>query len=206
MRTLPSAVAPMSLLVLAAFSGCEPSVSMPTDDWWKDGIGGSESVPLLTRLDAEGRDCPALVVESMDCQLSSTGVTIYARRSFDSFEGTDLLLLAAYDGMMPGTQMTSEAGYLERYVGIGVHRCYMAVSTYMASDPCELELQGIQRGEPSAENGAGSAIVEVGSRVRMRVSCPHGLYYPGSLEGPRFTIPITPSEFALEAQDCVVVE
>lgn len=197
-----------AVVVGLAISGCGAT---PQPAWWDDGTGGSKSVALLTRLDADGRNCSALVAESMDCEFSSGRVSIYARRTFDAVVGSDLLMVVDFDGMMPGTQATTETGYRERFVGIAHAGCFMGESTYRAPKPCEVELQGIQRGErQELSTGSGGApgvtVVEVGSRVRLRVSCPDGLYHPGSDDVNAFYVPLVPSEFALEAQDCVVVD
>jgi hypothetical protein len=200
-----------ALSVVIGFSGVSGCTAATPADWWDDGSGGSKPVALLRSLDAQGRNCSPVTVESMDCAFSSGGVSVFVRREFNAAEGTDVLMVVAFDGMMRGTQTTTATGYLDRYVGITEYRCFSAVSTYMAPEPCEVELQGIQRGErqdqPLGTGGTASAAVrELGSRVRIRVSCPDGLYYPGTDDVNAYYIPIVPSEFALEAQDCVVVD
>lgn len=189
---------------VGAVSGC---TSSPPQEWWDDGSGGSKPVALLSSLDVEGLNCDAQRVAGMTCRFENGGVLIVAERESEPTDAIRGLLGAFFQGTARGTGLTPAAGY----VGSGSLSCFMGASTVGAPGPCELELQGIERGEAQEmPTGSGGAVsmqtIEVGSRVRMRVSCPDGLYYPGTDDVPAYDVPIAPGEFALEAQDCVVVD
>jgi hypothetical protein len=143
------------------------------------------------------------------CSLSSDQVGMQVYRENDAVR---LLLGVGTGGLAPGIRFTEYGGSMmqwqaeqgENYVQFSPAVCYGAASFY-TPDPCEIELVALDRGEVEA-GGSGGAAIERGSRVRMRIACPSGLYSPGGDDyGPSLR-EIIPSEFELEARDCILVE
>lgn len=166
---------------------------------------GGTSTALLEILDVEGRNCPSQRVSDVTCEFIDDGIRIVVIRQHEPNDPIKSLMSVLFHGTSRRTGTTPDAGQVKS----SSLDCFFGASTVSAPDPCELELQGIERGVPeqrsAASGGSGSdAIVEVGSRVRVRVSCPSGLYYSGTDDVNAFAVPITPSEFALEARDCVL--
>lgn len=192
-------------IALLALSRCEGTAGAPDTQWWNDGSGGARTVPLLESLDVEELTCGPERVDAMSCRILDDGIMINVTYAPAQPIAEPYLMTVEFNGFNRGGGLTPTAGSVRLMPG-----CFGAVSSIGAPEPCELELQGIQRGEPeersAGSGGAASIVVEGGSRVRVRVSCPDGLYYPGTDDVGPFVRHITPSEFALEAQDCVVVE
>ena len=121
------------------------------------------------------------------------------------------LLRVAFDGLQLGTHLTEYGGSMVRgeatwgpnHVRLGSDICSGASSAY-TPDPCEIELLALERGEVQA-GGAGGTAVEEGSRVRLRVACPDGLYAPGGDDYGPTLVELVPEEFELEARDCIVL-
>gem|GEM_PF-2120957 len=204
MGAWPSRAGAGALSAVIGFSGVSGCTAATPADWWDDGSGGSKPVALLANLRAEGLNCAAERIAAMSCQFVDDGVMVHVKREPS---GGDPYLMSVFFGGLAPAQGTTPASGEVRISGA----CFIGVSSARAPDPCELELQGIERGEPGetliGSGGApGLQTVELGSRVRIRVSCPDGLNYPGTDDVNAYYIPIVPSEFALEAQDCVVVD
>lgn len=195
----------LTSIALLVLTRCDGSAEPPDTPWWNDGSGGAQAVPLLESLDIEELSCGPERVEAMSCRFLDDGIMINVTYSPGQPVAEPYLMTVQFSGFIRGSGLTPTAGSVRLMPG-----CFGAVSTTGAPEPCELELQGIQRGEPeersTGSGGATSVVVEVGSRVRVRVSCPDGLYYPGTDDVNPFVRHIIPNEFALEAQDCVVVE
>ena len=191
--------------VVLMLSRCENTAEPSDAQWWNDGSGGGRFVPLLESLGVEEFSCSATRVDGTSCQFIDNGVTVNVSYRPEQSGADPALMSVHFSGMARGLGSTPDVGDVRLKAG----GCFDGVSSRGAPEPCELELQGIVRGEPEemADGSGGSTtIVEVGSRVRVRVSCPGGLYYPGTDDVGPFVRHIVPSEFALEAQDCVVVE
>ncbi len=183
---------------LVALSACEGEPDSPPG-----ASGGRENAgPTLDGLWCEVYD-EELEVVSTDCRMGSAGVTILARQAYDEDEQSDLLLQVSFDGTSPSKQQTSDLGY-PSLVRLGPWKCFQRASSAHSPDPCEIALIALDRGAWDM-SGTGGAQTAIGSRVRMRVSCPDGLYVPGADDVSPRVVPLSPSDFELEARDCTGV-
>jgi len=171
------------------------------------GVGGGASIAILSTLELKHPGCERQSVARMQCQLSRGGIYVLVESEADEDDAVMGIMGVRFEGLTPALKSTPSGGY----VSTGWPGCIPPISSNGAPEPCELELESIVRGEPrevpAASGGtAGTQIVEEESRVRLRVSCPGGLYSPGSDDVNAFVVQLVPSEFALEAEDCVVLE
>lgn len=183
------------------------------------GTGGSSSGGTngpdgtLQMLECQrGQSQNGWTVQSTTCWLSADGISLWARTEYDetSFPGDYPLVAVALSGLEPGVRLTDYGGTMTWIPGnhgpnsatLGAIFCSGPSSVY-TPDPCEIELLTLERGEVQA-GGAGGTAVEEGSRVRLRVACPDGLYAPGGDDYGPTLVELIPEEFELEARDCIV--
>jgi hypothetical protein len=163
-------------------------------------MGGETSVAqVLESLRIEGPDCEVEQVTSVACDFVAGGVDIVVGRKHDPDSVLTTLLDVFFAEAAEGTGTTPDVGYVE----VSQLECFPGATSQYSFEPCELELQELERGV--ARESESGVTVEVGSRVRVRVSCPEGLYSLGNDEeyGSHSTS-IAPAEFILEAQDCTL--
>ncbi len=120
------------------------------------------------------------------------------------------MLGVRYPEFVPGTHETQYLGSMDftaalgdASVGLGAY-CFYAASEY-TPEPCTLELLELERGDELVPSNDPESewMVERGSYVRMRVSCPEeGLYSPGADDYGPSRRAFSPSEFEVEAYDC----
>lgn len=191
-------------LALLAFSGCESSADPPSAEQAVGGMSGAPSVAVLESLQIEGLDCEVQEVSNMTCQFIPDGVHVDVGRKHEPDSVFTRLLSVLYADTVPGTGRTPDDGYVE----VRQLDCFSgALSTLGQTEPCELELEEIERGAPATRptESGGSIPFEAGSRVRLRVSCPGGIYSRGNEDiGPLY-VSLVPQEFVLEAQDCMTI-
>lgn len=159
-----------------------------------------------------GQNSNEWTVQSTACWLSADGISLWARTEYDetSFPGDYPLVAVALSGLETGVRLTDYGGTMvwspgnhgPNSVTLGAIFCSGPSSAY-TPDPCEIELLALERGEVQA-GGAGGTAVEEGSRVRLRVACPDGLYAPGGDDYGPTLVELIPEEFELEAWDCSV--
>ena len=149
------------------------------------------------------------VVGGVTCTLYPDHMQMQVKQEGDA---SRLLFVVGIGGLTPGLRLTEYGGSMmhwaaelgENYVQFVSDVCYGPASSY-TPDPCEIELLALDRGEVEV-GGAGGAAVEIGSRVRMRIACPNGLYSPGADDYNASVRKIIPAEFELEARDCTLAE
>lgn len=169
--------------------------------------GESTSNQTLRSLECEGIARGPWVVVSSECMLIEDVMSVFVRGEPGSPEG---LVRVTLGGLEAGTRLTEYGGSMFRHeavwgqnsVSLGSEVCFGPSSVY-TPDPCEIELLALERGEVQA-GGAGGTAVEEGSRVRLRVACPDGLYAPGGDDYGPTLVELIPEEFELEARDCIV--
>lgn len=145
-----------------------------------------------------GETSCSLSADHLELAVGHTGETVFS------------LLRVGFGGQQLGTHFTEYGGSMIRgevtwgpnSVRLGGDICFGPASVY-TPDPCEIELLALDRGEVQA-GGAGGTRVEEGSRVRLRVACPDGLYAPGGDDYGPTLVELIPEEFELEARDCYV--
>lgn len=196
-RAWVSTVVPLSALLAIA---CD-SEGPPPADGGTGGAGGRNTL--------EGFACgprnPPIPVGETTCTLIPEGISVWA------LDGDHRWLLGAfYPSFEIGTEETWYSGGMTRGSSSPLERASLSVDCLQASsdytpDPCEVELLALERGTVETTGAAGATSeIEVGSRVRLRVMCPDGLYSPSGDDYGARHYDITPSEFVLEAHDCTV--
>jgi hypothetical protein len=199
-------------LSLVGFTACQttpgdPSGSGGSGGTLASGGAGSGGAPVGGYNNPDGTlhtlECkPAgpmtqWTVREVTCSVFPDHIEMYVGSEGNDWYG---LLHVVVEGLEPGVHLTEYGG---EATSVRTGEC-LGPTSAASPDPCEVELMVIERGEPAA-GGAGGTTLETGSRVRLRVSCPDGLYVPPSDDVGASPRDLVPAEFELEAHDCSVM-